>query len=113
MPYELTPSDLAERIGELLDEVAGFMTWILDYAEKNKIPLDNAFEFHLARIRSIIGEIAHPLSPSVPRLQPHNLLSQQLGSKDERKEPILAQTKIRRKVTAHLVRRRRTATIKS
>jgi len=56
-----------ERLGELLDEVAALLVWTLQFAKRNHLERDEALGHHIMRLRSLIGEIAHP--PSLPAMR--------------------------------------------
>jgi hypothetical protein len=50
-----------EVMDQLLDHVTAISFLVLDYAEKNKIPIEGNLSFHLTRICRLLNEVTHPV----------------------------------------------------
>jgi hypothetical protein len=51
---------MLEVMDQLLDHVAAISFWVLDYAEKNSVPIDEKLSFHLTRIDALLSEVTNP-----------------------------------------------------
>ena len=50
--------EMTSQYAELLDHMGVLLVWLLDYAERNKIPLDQALGFHIARTHLLVKELS-------------------------------------------------------
>lgn len=50
------------RLGELLDEVAALLVWVLQFSEDNGLSANQALGHYIKRIRVLLSEIGHPPS---------------------------------------------------
>jgi hypothetical protein len=55
---------LTERMDALIDEVEALCSWIIDYEKAHGIH-SKAFDFHLHKLMTILGEMARPPRPEL------------------------------------------------
>lgn len=57
--------DTLSKIDELLEHIDIALAWVINYADKHGLELDDAAQFHIHRIETLLQEINEPFTKRI------------------------------------------------
>jgi hypothetical protein len=67
LTLEEKATDVLRKTSEILDHMHAVVFWVIEYAEKYKIPLDDGLAFHLNRVKATLDEMGNPLETNLAK----------------------------------------------